>query len=171
MNAKSSIFKGLFVFLFAGVLITSCKKDQFTPADNLIGTWTAASANADATVSGKTMVQYFTDLGYSASDAQLLANLFKVTLQQNFTGTITFKSDKTYTSTLGGQNDSGTWNISADNKQLTISSSKDPAIVLNIDKITANELQVNWTETGQEDLNNDNVTETITAHVVLVFNK
>ena len=36
------------------------------------------------------MTEYFTGLGYTAEEAQLLENLFIITLQQNFTGTITF---------------------------------------------------------------------------------
>jgi len=171
MKGKMTILRSLFVILFAGILITSCEKDKDDPADNLIGTWTAESSDVDATVGGKTMAQYFTDLGYSAGDAQLLANLFSLTVQQNFTGTITFNADKTYTSNLGGQSDTGTWNISADNKQLTIDSSTEPAVVLNIETLTANELQVNWTETGQEDINDDNVAETITVNISLTFNK
>ncbi len=171
MKNNSSFLKGLFVILFTGVLVSSCKKDEFSAEDNLVGTWTATSTDANATVGGKTMVQYFTDLGYSAGDAQLLANLFKVTLQQNFTGTITFNADKTYTANLGGQSDTGTWNISSDAKQLTLDSSTEPAVVLNIDKLTPNELEVSWTETGQEDINNDNVAESITVNIKLVFDK
>lgn len=171
MKEKMTILRNLFMILLTGVLITSCQKDKPDPADNLIGTWTAESATVDATVGGKTMSEYFTGLGYSAADAQLLTNLFNVTVQQNFTGTITFKSDKTYTSTLGSGSDSGTWSLSNDSKQLTIDSTTDPAIILNIDKLTVDQLKVNWTENGQQDLNNDNVAESITANVNMIFTK
>lgn len=171
MKEKISILRNLFVIILAGVLVTSCEKDKDDPADLLVGTWTAESTDVDANVGGQTMVEYFTGLGYSASDAQLLSNLFDVTVQQNFTGTVTFNSDKTYTANLGGQSDSGTWSLSSDNKQLTLNSSTDPALVLNVDRLTADELKVNWTETGQEDLNDDNVAETITVNIVMTFNK
>lgn len=171
MKDRISILRNLFVILLTGVLITSCEKDKPDPADNLVGTWTAESATVDAKVGGQTMNEYFTSLGYSAADAQLLTNLFNVTVQQNFTGTITFNSDKTYTSTLGNGSDSGTWALSNDNKQLTIDSTTDPAIILNIEKLSADELKVNWAETGQQDLNNDNVAESITANVKMTFTK
>ncbi|HLN56537.1 MAG TPA: DUF4923 family protein [Bacteroidales bacterium] len=171
MKDRISILRNLFVILLTGVLITSCEKDKPDPADNLVGTWTAESAIVDAKVGGMTMNEYFTGLGYSAADAQLLTNLFNVTVQQNFTGTITFNSDKTYTSTLGNGSDTGTWALSNDSKQLTIDSATDPAIILNIDKLSSDELKVNWNETGQQDLNNDNVAESITANVKMTFTK
>lgn len=171
MKEKMSILKILFAVLLSGILVASCDKDEDDPVDYLIGTWTAESADVDAKVGGQSMTDYFTGLGYTPADAQLLTNLFNVTVQQNFTGTITFNSDKTYTANLGGETDTGTWTLSSDNKQLTIDSSTDPAIVLNVEELTADELRVSWTETGQEDLNDDNVAETITVDVDMTFNK
>lgn len=166
-----SIWKSLSVILFTSVMLIACEKDKDDPVDNLIGTWTAESADVDATVSGKTMTQYFTDLGYSAADAQLLADLFNVTIERNFTGTITFNSDKTYTANLGGQTDAGTWDLSSDNKQLTIDSNTDPVVVFDVETLTAGELVVKWTETGQEDINDDNIPETINVNVTMELNK
>ncbi len=171
MKANFSILKNLFAILFVGVLITSCEKDKDDPIDNLVGTWTAESADADAMIGGKTMTEYFTGLGYTAEEAQLLENLFIITLQQNFTGTITFNSDMTYIANLGGESDSGTWNLSNDNKQLTIDSSTEPPLIFNVQTLTANELRVTWTETGQEDMNDDGVPELITVDVDMTFNK
>ena len=50
MKANFSILKNLFAILFVGVLITSCEKDKDDPIDNLVGTWTAESADADAMI-------------------------------------------------------------------------------------------------------------------------
>jgi hypothetical protein len=171
MKGKFTILKGMLVVVLATTLFTSCEKDKKDPIDNLIGTWNAQTTQVEATVGGKTMNQYFTDQGYTSSDAQLLTTLFNTSIQQSFTGNITFNSDKTYTANLGGQADTGTWNISSDNKQITIDSNTDPAIVLNVDQLTSDILKVNWTETGQEDLNSDDVPESISVKVNMTFNK
>lgn len=166
-----SLLKYFMVILFAGVFVTACDKDDDEPADLLVGTWTAQTANADARVGNQTMADYFVSQGFTVSDAQLLTNLFNVTIQQSFTGTITFIADGTYTSTLGGETDAGTWSLSGDGKQLTIDSSTDETLLLTVDRLTENQLEVSWTETGQEDLNDDTVPETIVVDVKMNLTK
>lgn len=172
MEKKMSLLKYFMMILFAGVLVTSCDKDDDDePADLLVGTWTAQSADAEARVGNQPMADYFVSQGFTVSDAQLLTNLFNVTIQQSFTGTITFIADGTYTSTLGGESDAGTWSLSADGKQLTIDSNTDNTLLLNVDRLTGNELVVSWTETGEEDLNDDTVPETIVVDVTMNLTK
>jgi hypothetical protein len=159
------------IILIAGLISASCSKDD-KPQDNIVGTWTTQSSNFTATVGNKTMTQYFTDvMGLTASDAQLYTNLFNVTMQQNFTGTIQIKSDNTYTSTLGGQSETGTWSLSSDGSKLTIDPSNDDPMVFDVVKLTSNELQLHLTQSGTQDLNNDNVPETITVDVNATFTK
>lgn len=171
MKEKKFIRRSLPVILLALTLITSCEKDKDDPAANLIGTWQVEFVNVDAKVGGKAMTQYFIDQGVSTSEAQWYTSTFYATIQQGLTGTLTLKSDKTYASDLGGESDMGTWSISSDNKQLTINSGIGFASVFNIDRITVDELKVNWTETGQVDLNDDGVPETITLTVKVIFTK
>jgi len=172
MRERTTIFRSIFfILLTAGIVITSCKKDS-DPSDDLIGTWNSTSSSFDAMVGNKTLVQYFTeDMGLSAADAQLAVSLFNVTLQQNFTGTIKFNSDNTYTSTLGGQNETGTWSLSSDGDKLTIDPSTDDAIIFDVDTLTASQLQVHFSETGSDDLNGDNVPETISITANMTFSK
>lgn len=171
MKEHISILKSLSLILLAGALLTSCEKDKDDPVDNIIGTWTAGSVDVDAMVEGKTLTQYFTEQGYTADQAQFLTTLFNVSVQQSFTGTITFNSDGTYTANLGQENDSGTWSMSADNKELTIDSSTESPVVLTVESLTSDELRVSLNEEFQEDLNDDDVPETITATVNMTFNK
>jgi hypothetical protein len=160
------------IILFTGLMFSACNKDNKNGQDDIIGTWTTKTSTFTATVGGKPINQYFVeDMGLSASDAQLYTNLFNVTLQQNFTGTIVMKSDNTYTSNLGGQNETGTWSLSPDEKKLTIDSSNSDPIVFDVNKLTANEMQLHSQQTGTDDLNGDNTPETIMVDVNLTFNK
>jgi hypothetical protein len=159
------------IILIAGLLTSSCSKDD-KPTDNIVGTWTTQSSTFTATVGNKTMTQYFTDvLGLSASDAQLYTNLFNVTLQQEFTGTIQVKSDNTYTSTLGGKTETGTWSLSSDGSKLTIDPSTGDPMIFDVVKLTSKELQLHLNDSGTQDLNNDGTPETITVDVNLTFTK
>lgn len=160
------------IILVTGMFFTSCNKDDKDPGSNLVGNWTTQTSTFNAKVGDKTLNQYFTDvMGLSASDAQLYTNLFNVTLQQNFTGTIQFKSDNTYTSTLGGKSDNGTWNMSSDGKTLTIDPANDDPVTFDVVKLTSNQLQLHVSETGSDDLNGDNTPENITVDVDLTFTK
>lgn len=160
----------LFAIMITGTLVTSCKKDE-DPEDDIIGTWTTSSVTFDTQVDNKPILQYFTDLGISQEDAQAAVNFFNMTLQQSFTGTITFNSDNTYTSTLGGQSDSGTWSLSGDGDQLTVDSDSDEPFVLDIETLTGDRLVLSWNETGMEDVNDDNVPENISVDIRMTFEK
>jgi hypothetical protein len=172
MKQTAPVLRSIFLILLTGILISSCKKDSKSAQNDLIGTWKTGTSTFDATVGGKTMNQYFIDaMGLSAADAQLYTNLFNLTLQQNFTGTITFKSDKTYTSNLGGQNDTGTWDLSSAGDKLTINSSTGQPLTLDVVALNANTLHVKWIENGSYDVNGDNVPESITVNVDMTFTK
>jgi hypothetical protein len=160
------------IILFTGLMFSACNKDNKNGQDNIVGTWTTQSSNFTATVGGKPITQYFTEtMGLSAADAQLYTNLFNLTLQQSFTGTIQMKSDNTYTSNLGGQNETGTWSLSSDEKKLTIDSSTSDPIVFDVNKLTANEMQLHSQQTGSDDLNGDNTPETIMVDANLTLTK
>jgi hypothetical protein len=171
MKEKTWFIKSFIVILFAGVLISSCKKDE-DPQDDLIGTWTTGISTINAKVGDLAMNQYFIDsLGLSASDAQVYTSLFNITVQQSYAGTVTFNANGTYSATFGGDADTGTWVLSSDKKQLTLDSNLDPPIVLNVVRLTANELVLSWNETASEDINEDGVPEVISADVEMTLTK
>lgn len=161
----------LFLLFIATLAVTSCKKST-NKTDNLIGTWTAGTPVMTAMVGTKTLTQYYTDvMGLTASQALIYTTAVNVALIQSFTGTIQFKSDNTYTSTLGGVTETGTWSLSTDGKTLTIAPKTGTQEIINISQLTANSLKANLTNTVSEDLNSDGTPETITISVDVTFSR
>jgi hypothetical protein len=160
----------LLVFL-TGLILSNCKKDE-TPTDNLIGTWTSGTTTFTVMVGTKTLTQYFTDImGLNATEAQQFTNLFNQELQQSFSGTIQIKSDGKYTSTIGGNNDTGTWSLSSDSKKLTIDSSTGDPMIFDVIELTSSKLHLKISESSSEDLNGDDIPETMTVSVDMTFTK
>jgi hypothetical protein len=171
MEKKMTNLRIFSLVFIMGLILAGCKKSE-TATDNIVGTWTAGSATYSAMVGDKTLLQYFTDVvGLSAEDAQTQVNLIAAILQQSLTGTITVKSDKTYTSTLGGTPDSGTWSLSADEKKLTIDSSTEDPVIMDVQELSSSKMILGSTETRIEDLNGDSVDETIIVTLTVTFNK
>lgn len=160
---------GLMVVII--LVFSSCSKKKNT-TDSLVGTWTVGTTTFTSMINDKTVTQYFMDaLGLSATDANTYAAIFNATVQQQFTGTITIKSDNTYTASLGGDSETGTWSLSADGMQLTINSASAGTNVFDIVELTSSVLKVQLTETESEDLNADGTDETITTNATVTFNR
>jgi hypothetical protein len=164
--------KNLALVIVIGLVLSGCSKKDSATTDNLVGTWTAGEVTFDAKVGDMTLTQYFTDVaGYTATEAAQYTALFNAFLQQSFVGTLQIKSDGTYTATLGGSGDSGTWSLSDDGKTLTINSSSDVPMDVEIVELTSNTLKVRMTGTQSEDLNGDDVNETITISADITFTR
>jgi hypothetical protein len=110
-------------------------------------------------------------MGLDATQAAQYTAIVNLALMQTFTGTIQFKSDNTYTATLGGTPDSGTWSLSADAKKLTIDSNTEPPETLDVTQLTSNKLTVSLTDNTSEDLNSDGTPETLTVSVTIPFTR
>jgi hypothetical protein len=173
MKSKLLNPKTISLILSAIFILSACKKnDDEDPTANLIGTWNTSSSNFSAKVGDQPMVQYFvTVMGRTQTDAQLTTNLFYLMLQQAFTGSVTYKADNTYTATLGGDNTTGTWSLSADAKKLTIDPANDPAFVFDVVQLSSTTMQLKTQDTFSDDINEDNVPEVITTDVDLTFTK
>jgi hypothetical protein len=170
MEKRKSIISAFLFVLLTGVVLTSCDKDDKNTND-LVGSWSVDSTNVNATVNSKTMLQYFTDLGLSPIDAQTAAQSFNRTVSQAFSGTISFKSDGTYTSNLGGQPDSGKWTLNDTKDKLTVDSSTDNPVILNVTKLTGNQLVLGWADSASQDINNDNIPENIAVNIIMYLKK
>jgi len=171
MKMKFLNLRNFFLVFLTGLILSACSKDE-TPTDNLIGTWTAGSATFTAMVGNKTLTQYFTDImGLTASEAQQFTDLFNQGIQQSFTGTMQIKSDGTYTSSMGGTTDTGTWSLSSDGKKLTIDSSTEAPMTFDVIELTSSKLHLNVSESNSEDLNSDGTLETITISIDVTFTK
>ena len=149
--------------LITGLTFSSCKKSKDpSPTDNLIGTWTTGASTVSIMVGSITLTQYAIDvLDLTTTEAQLYTTVFTELVKQGFTGTIQIKSDNTYTSTVGGVADSGTWILSADSKKLTIDSSTDVPMIFDIVELTAQSLKLKIEQTESEDLNEDDIPESL----------
>jgi len=171
MKAKKMIIRNFVYVLLTGLILTACSKDE-SASDNIVGTWTAGNATFTAMVGTKTLAQYFTEvMGLSATEAQLYTNMFTQGIQQSFTGTIQIKADGTYSASMGGGTDTGTWSLSSDGKKITIDSSKELPATYDVVELTANLLHLNISESETDDLNSDGTPETITMTIDVSFTK
>ncbi len=171
MKTNLLFIRNLTLVIFAGIILSSCKKDE-TSSNDIVGTWTSGTATYTATVGDKSLNQYLMDdLGLTTFEAQAYEAAFNQFTQQSLAGSIELKKDGSYTSTLGGSNDSGTWSLSDNGKTLTIDSDTDAPLTFNVVSLTSDKLHVTYTETQSEDLNEDGTPETVTIDIDLTFNK
>jgi hypothetical protein len=171
MNTKLLNLRNFILVLIAGYVFSGCSKDKKATND-LIGTWTVGTTTLNTMVGTRTLVQYYTDVvGLSAAEAQTFSGVVNATIQQSFTGTIQIKSDNTYSATLGGKSESGTWSLNSAGTQLTIVSTSSGTNVFDIVQLTSSVLKIQLTEQVSEDLNNDGIPESITVTADVTFNK
>lgn len=171
MKTKNLIVRNFILVLGTVLIFSACSKSK-KATDNLVGTWTSGTATFTTMVGTVTLAQYFTDvLHLSATDAQTYTAIVNSGIQQSLTGTIQIKSDNTYSSTLGGTNETGTWILNSDGTQITVTPSSGSPVVFDIVQLTSTVLKVTLTNHLSEDLNNDGTPESITVSVNLTFNK
>jgi hypothetical protein len=171
MKTKFFNLRNLITVIITGLILSSCSKDSTTTND-LIGTWNTQSSTFTATINGKTMTQYFMDdMGLTADEAQLAIGMFNTQMQQTFTGTIQMKSDNTYTSTMGGTTDTGTWSLSSDGKKITLDAGTEGSTILDVIELTPSKLHVSGTETTTDDLNADGIQDTMVVTIDLTLTK
>ena len=171
MKMKPLFQKSFFLVLFTGLIFSSCKKDE-TKTEDIVGTWTAGTTTFTAMVGDMTLNDYFTDvMGLTQEEADSYTALYEMLLAQAFTGTMTMKSNNTYTSNLGGTADSGTWSLNSDESELTITSSIDGPTTLEVIELTSSKLRLYTSEITQEDLDGDGTDENITVTVDVTFTK
>ena len=171
MRTKLFNLKSIILAVTIGIIFTSCTKDS-DPAKDILGTWTVESVSFSAMVGTQSLFDYLIDeVGLSQAQAQAMIDLFGLEMQQEFTGTIEMKSDNTYTADLGGEDDSGTWSLISDNTKLVIDSDYDDPMTLDILEITSSKLRVQGDYFIEEDLDDDEIAETITITIDLNFRK
>jgi hypothetical protein len=171
MKMKSFFLKSFFLVLISGLMFSSCKKDS-TKTEDIVGTWTAGTSTLSVMVGDKTLTQYFIDvMELPPADAQTYTDLVEQVMAQSFAGTITIKSNGTYTATLGGDADSGTWSLNGDKTELTIISSVDGPMTFDVVQLTSNKLQIHGIEVTSEDLNGDDIPESMHVDVEINFSK
>jgi ABC-type oligopeptide transport system substrate-binding subunit len=173
MKTNVGFIRILALIILTGSLSQACKKDETsTNTKDIVGTWTSGSISYTAMVGDKSITEYLIqDAGYTSVVAQQFAAIFDQMAKQQFSGTIQVKSDGTYTSTLGGSNDTGTWDLSSDGKTLTVYPSTDPPVTFNVVELSSTKLHVKFTQTEEEDLNEDGTPESIVINADITFTK
>jgi len=149
--------------LSAFIAFTGCNGDDENPdnpaVNHLIGLWTITDAQLDASIEGKSLVEYAVDLlGVSELEAEILASLFEDALMSNFDGTIEFKSDNTYITNTGGEVDDGTWSLNSNGDELTLDAGTIDEQVIDVLILTASSLKVSLDQTEFEDIDDDPLT-------------
>lgn len=167
-----SIFKNTLLILMGLVVLTftSCDKDSDGDknADNILGVWTITSSSFDATINDVDIIQYFMDaFGVSQAIAESITEDF----YEDITGTANFKADGTYTMTTNGSVDNGTYKMSADNSKMTMDEGTVDEITVNIVTLTSTKLELSFTETEVEDMDEDGIDDTLKMTITLVFTK
>lgn len=167
---KLLFFRSLFLVLITGLILSSCKKDEV--ADPIVGTWTTGTSTFSAMVGSRTLTEYFIEvMGSTPEEAAATEAFFEALMTQAFTGSITIKADNTYTSTLGGQADSGTWSLNADKTELTIDSSSDDPMTYDVVELTSSKLRIQVSASTLYDLNGDETDEIIDVEIDITFTK
>ncbi len=151
---------------------TDCPDEPGT-AELLIGTWTTLSLNIDTSVGDLSVIEYLIDVvGLTQTDAETQYGLIEAALAAEVTGSLTINADNTYASNFGGGSDSGTWNLSADGRILTLFEGPD-LIIITINAITSDTLNATLGDDIFIDVDNDPTTPDVlvTAEVNLILNK
>jgi hypothetical protein len=171
MNRKLLNLRLAILVLVTGIAFSGCSKDSTKTAD-IVGTWTAGTFNYTAMVGSMTLTQYYMEvMGATAEEAALYASIVEQTVQQFFTGTITVKSDHTFTDNFGGTTETGTWSLNSDETQLTITPSTGDPMTFEVVELTSSKLVLHVSETQSVDLNGDEVDESLIIDGQLTFNK
>ena len=147
------------------VFFNSCEKEEGeTVSNDLIGTWTISSSSIDVSVGGVDFVTYImNEFEVPKEQAEFFANLFAGG-EEGPSGTITIKDDNTYTLSIDGETESGTWAVSSDGKTLTISGTDENGAYsddMTIVSLTSSQLVLSIVEDSElVDMDDDDVPET-----------
>jgi Lipocalin-like domain len=147
---------GTLIFCLLLLTLSNCDKDEDpTPNDLILGTWTVTSLDATITVDNLSYVAYLKNLGFSDSEAQLLAEEFNDMLEESTYGKLEIKKGGTYSATDDpGSIDSGTWELSGDGKKLTMDKGTSDEYVYDVTMLTASKLTL---FVNESDFNGSNI--------------
>lgn len=157
----------LFVF-FAG-----CNGDENGDEEvsDLVGFWTNSNIEIDLSVGGQSLLDLLILGGFSEEEANLIIADIESQVMDEIggTGTIEIRSDGTYISNFGGTSDDGTWNLSSDEKTLTLDAGTIDEIVLNVTSLTSNMLIITQTEITEEEF--EGIPVEILIEITMTFAK
>jgi len=173
-NVQSYVKFLLFIgVLFVFVTYTGCSDDDDegdSKANLLIGTWTISETSLVADIGGKSIKDYFIDIGgLSELEAEAFATLFETILSSSFTGTIQFKDDNTYISNIAGDLDDGIWSLNSAGDRITLDAGTVDETVINIISLTANTLKGSLDTTELTDIDDEPLTPDVEVNLAVVM--
>ena len=151
----------LYSYLFAMALVFAACKDEesLTVEQALVGTWTISQANIEMSVGALSLSDYLVnELDFTPAEASALVSSIETELLTELSGSITFNSDDTYTSNIGGNPDSGTWDYSAFYEVILLDPGTSDAFELSILSIAKSNLVINLLQLLKRDLDDDGST-------------
>ena len=155
---KKFLFNLSFLAIIGTLLVfyAGCNGDENGDEEvsDLVGFWTVSDIEIDLSVGGQSLLDLLMNVGgLSEEEANLIIADIESQVMDEIggTGTIEIRSDGTYISNFGGTSDDGTWNLSSDEKTLTLDAGTIDEIVLNVSSLTSNMLIITQTEITEED--------------------
>ena len=179
---KTFTIKTALFLLVTFSLFTSCTKDDDPGGEvvsDIIGTWTIDGSTVDITVDGVDLIAALMEaLEITQTEAELFASFFTAGYGGDVSGTITFKSDNTYTATFPPDDqETGKWKVSSDGKTLTMNTKKDDGTYYDDDVLTIKTLTSTTmvllvpSETEMEDIDDDGTDETLEISMEITLSK
>ena len=145
----------LLIFCFI-IGTTACNKDEDDPSTSelLVGVWTTTNVTISGMVGSQSITDYLVnDIGLTPVEANTFFAGIAAMLEPEVTGVLTLKADNTYVSNFAGGMDSGTWELSADEKTLILYEGAD-VINAAINSISSTTMVATLTDTFAFDLDN-----------------
>ncbi len=156
----------------------SCSEDDDDGGDigsrsDLIGTWTVDGVTFEFTIDGVDIITWLVDnLGLSTEDADEFRGIFEAAFEEGFiSGTITFDDDGTYQSTIGGEADSGDWELNGSTLTIQSSAPGDSPTNIEITTLTSSSAVLSFSETEEEDFDDDGTREELAITIEMTLSK
>lgn len=150
------------------VLVTGCNKDEEDEiaTSDIIGKWTISSVSFDIKLGEVSLIDYLIDqYGFTEEEADLYRDLIDSELDSEFEGTIEFKSNQTFVIDIGGESDTGTWELSADKKTLTLDEGTEDETIAEVKTLTSSQLHLLFTTNEYFDFDEDGTDDVMSVVV------
>ena len=156
------------LMVFGILFISSCGDDDEgldQTSLNLIGVWESEDEVAlSVSITGLTQEEL--------AEYEEFINFFLQAFAQGFFGTIEFKDDLSYTSSFGGEAQTGTWEVLSDGETLIIrETGETEETEVEIISLTSTTVVFGFQEIETDDLNGDGSDDELIIDVELTMNK
>lgn len=170
MNNIQLIVKFLFVIGLMLVFVTyfSCNNgDEDNEPNLLVGVWTVTDADYELSIGDISFVNYLVNIaGFTEMEAEEAENYLLA--WYNFEGTVEFKADQTYVTTIGDEIDNGTWSLNSAGDKITFNAGTHDENIAVIISLTTNTLVIRLEYIESEDIDDDPLTSDVDILIAIV---